>query len=306
MANQPEATLQPAEPCLLSHAEIDELLLAAKAALAAGTFDATDCLRLQQLVEGLGDDRGAVRLSVAQTLGQIGAPATPLLLEALVQHSNPVVRRAAGKTLTLIADPRAVPTLIQALLQDKDTVVKGSAVGALARMGSAAVPPLLEILAAPEQPESDKGHAAWALSFIGAAAVDYLYPALASDSLDVRCAAIGAIASVVQEKGDSQAFEVLLTTLTDAEPLLRAEAASALGKLNSWVSRAVGPLTQCLQDADLDVRKTAALSLMKLGHPDAIAPLQAALAQETEAAVQRVFQLALTQLARAMPDDDWD
>lgn len=117
--------------------------------MAEQTFDYRDSERLQRMVECLGDGRGMVRLGFADTLGKIGQPATPFLLEALLNHANPVVRRASAKTLTLIAAPETVAPLVQSLLHDEDTVVKGSAVGALARIGKASVPVLLEILASP-------------------------------------------------------------------------------------------------------------------------------------------------------------
>ena len=64
-----------------------------------------------------------VRLSLAETLGSIGKPATPFLLEALAHHPNSVVRRASAKTLTLICEAIArTTTLLEAFLQDEDQV----------------------------------------------------------------------------------------------------------------------------------------------------------------------------------------
>ncbi len=131
----------------LSQTETDALLKAVSEQLNLNTFNPNDQQILKQMVESLGDSRGMVRLSFAEALGKIGKPVTPLLLEAVTNHPNPVVRRASAKTLTLIADPKAVPTLVNTLLNDQDTVVKNSCVGALARTGEAVVPALLEILA---------------------------------------------------------------------------------------------------------------------------------------------------------------
>ena len=178
---------------LLSHQETDELLSRVNQQLANDTFDRQDRQLIEQMIECLGDTRGLTRLGFAEALGVVGKPAVDPLIEALLHHSNVVVRRAAGKTLTLIEDPVAVPHLIDALINDEDTVVQASAIGALARIGIASVDPLLEVLASPNASESNKGHAAWGLAFIGAKAKDRLYPAYNSDSAEVRAAVVGAI-----------------------------------------------------------------------------------------------------------------
>ena len=70
----------------------------------------------------MGDSQEMVRLSLAETLGSIGKPATPFLLEALAHHPNPVVRRASAKTLTLICEAIAPTTLLEAFLHVEDRV----------------------------------------------------------------------------------------------------------------------------------------------------------------------------------------
>jgi bilin biosynthesis protein len=257
------------------------------------TFDVSDQQTLQQLVEGLGDPRGLIRLRFAETLGEIGESATPFLRAALATHTNVVVRRAAAKTLTIIGDDSAVPTLLHSFLNDEDTVVRSSSAGALARTGEAAVPALLEILASPTQPEDIKGHAAWALAFIGSEAAEYLYKALDSDSIDVRCAVIGAIAHVAQEQSDEKSCSVLVNALTDPEPTIRAEAASAFAQVN--YPPAIPHLILALQDRDIEVRKAAVSSLGKLGDATVLAPLQTAL-QDSESVVQVLAKLAIAQI----------
>jgi len=117
----------------LSHSETDELIAKVNLQIAQGTFAHQDQQLIQQMIECLGDTRGLTRLAYAEALGRVGKSAVELLINALLNHANVVVRRAAGKTLALIEDPRAVPPLIQALLNDQDTVVQASSVGALAR-----------------------------------------------------------------------------------------------------------------------------------------------------------------------------
>jgi bilin biosynthesis protein len=292
------ANIQHDQP-LFTHAEADELMERVTEQITLHEFNPNDHQLLQQLVEGMGDTRGMVRLRFAETLGQIGEPATPVLLEALLKHPNPVVRRASAKTLTLIADPTAVPSLIHALLNDEDTVVKGSSAGALARTGEAAVPPLLEIIADAEQPESTKGHAAWALSFIGAEAAEYLFPALQSESVDVRCAAISALGKVAQEQTSEEACDALISALTDSAPLIRSDAAAALAQIQ--YPPAIPHLIQALQDPDGDVRKVVVSALGKTGDRSALKPLQSALNDPLEV-VRVLAKVALAQLERQLAD----
>ncbi|MEG4803976.1 HEAT repeat domain-containing protein [Microcoleus sp. ARI1-B5] len=279
---------------MLAHAETDALLQQVTEKIDLDTFDVNDAELLRRLVECLGDTRGMTRLRCAETLAEIGEAATPFLLDALGNHANPVVRRAAGKTLTLIGDPTAVPNLIHALLNDEDTVVKGSSIGALARIGEPSVQALLDILASTDAPESTIGHAAWALAFIGAGAKEYLYRAIASDSPVVRGAVVGAIAKVAQEEPKAELFEILVKSLTDVDVDVRCEAAAALGNLA--YKPAIPNLIELLHHSDGESRRAAALSLMKVGDRSAIEPLQTALAQESEAAVQGVIKLAISQI----------
>jgi bilin biosynthesis protein len=214
-----------------------------------------------------------------------------------------VVRRAAAKTVTLIADPTAIPTLIHSLLHDEDTVVKGSSVGALARMGEASVPVLLEILRSPEYPESTKGHAAWALAFIGAEAKELLYREITSDSEEVRCAVIGAIAKIAQEQPEERAFQLLIGSLGDRSQNIRCEAASALGNLT--YKGAIPNLLELLAHPDPESRKAAALALMKIGDRETLAPLQTALTQESTAAVGTIIKLAISQIEKQLAEDNF-
>lgn len=289
----------------LSHTETDELLAKVNQKIAEKNFDYSDQKLIKQMVECLGDSRGMVRLGYAEALGEVGEPAVEPLIDALLHHSNVVVRRAAGKTLTLIQDPKAVPHLIYAMLNDEDTVVQGSAVGALARTGEASVAPLLEVLAAPNSTESHKGHAAWALAFIGAKAKDKLYAAYDSDSPSVRAAVVGAIAKVAEEnRNDTQALNLLLKSLQDMSVDVRSEAAAVLGNLK--YQPAVPHLSSLLNHSEAETRKSAALSLMKIGDRNSIEPLQVALDQEVDQEIKKALALAISMLARQPEADDWE
>lgn len=265
-----------------------------------GTFDDSDSQILEQLVEGLGDPRGLVRLRFAETLGEIGEAATPFLMKSLANHDNVVVRRAAAKTLTIIGDPIAVPTLLNSFLNDPDTVVRSSSAGALAKTGEASVPALLEILGDDSKSQDIKGHAAWALAFIGSEGADYLYKALDSASLDVRCAVIGAIGHVAQEQSDEKSCNLLVSALTDPEAIIRAEAATALAQVN--YPPALTHLILALQDVDLDVRKAAVNSLGKMGNALALEALQNLL-DDREQVIKVLAKIAIAQIHRQAEED---
>ncbi len=293
------------DPLQLAHAQTDALLAGVHDRITLDTFDPEDAPTLVRLVESLGDTRGLTRLRCAEILSDIGEPATPFLLDALADHANVVVRRAAAKTLTLIADPVAVPNLLYAFLNDEDTVVQGSSVGAMARIGKPAALSLLEVLADSKLSESTKGHAAWALAFMGAEAKEYLAKALESDSIDVRCAVIGAMGKVAQEEPKPELFEMLVKSLTDRDVDVRCEAAAVLGNLA--YQPAIPDTIELLHYPDPTSRKAAALSLMKMGmnapaHPStqtAVAALEAALTQEQETTIQPIIKLALSQIQAA-------
>ena len=282
------------DPVLRIQAEHDALIQTVNEQITLDTFEPTDRL-LKQLVDGLGDPRGLVRLRFAETLGEIGEPATPFLVDALATSANVVIQRAAAKTLTIIADSSAVPALLHAFLNDPDTVVRSSSAGALARTGEAAVPALLDTLASTQHSEEIKGLAAWALAFIGSEATEHLYRALKSDSVDVRCAVIGAIAHVAQEQSDEKSCNILISALTDPESIIRIEAASSLGQVN--YPPATPHLILALQDADGDVRKAAVSSLGKLGDRSVLPALKSALNDELEV-VKTLAKLAIEQIER--------
>ena len=287
---------------LLSHEETDALLAKVNEQIARQTFDIHDHKLIEQMVECMGDTRGMVRLGFAEALGEVGKSTVPFLLDALANHSNVVVRRAAAKTLTLIGDPTTVPNLIYALLNDDDTVVKGSAIGALARTGEAAVLPLLDILESGESPETTKGHAAWALAFIGTEGKQHLYQAINSESPEVRAAIVGAVAKIAEQEEEEKAFDLIVQSLNDPAPNVRSEAAAVLGNLT--YKPAVPKLIELLNHEEGETRKSAALALMKIGDRTVLKPLEVALSQESEAGVKKAIALAVSLLKKKVEEGD--
>ncbi len=283
----------------LSPSETDELLQHVNQQIADHTFDVTDTTTLKQMVECLGDTRGMVRLGFAEALGAVGKPATSYVLAGLANHQNPVVRRACGKTLTLIGDPTAVPTLIHSLLNDEDTVVKGSCVGALAKSGETAIPELLKILISTDHPQSIKGQVSWALAFMGSQAREPLLAVMSSDSEEVRTAVVSAFSNIAEEHPeDEQAFQVLIDALEDHSVNVKAEAASALGKLGR--NQAIPYLVKMLTSTQSESRKASALALMKIRDASALKPLQKALKEEPDDAIKPILRLAISQIEKEL------
>lgn len=279
----------------LNEDEASELAKELKQQLRNGEVPAADGESIERMVAGLGDPRGLMRLTFAESLGVVGKAAVPSLCRALAEHESVTVRRAAAKTLTLIEDPRALPVLQKALLQDPDPVVQGSAVGAMAAVGEEAIDGMLEILINPTSTAMQLGLASWGLAFVGARAPEALRKAATSEHAEIRCAAIAALGDQIQALGDDAARELVENALTDAETDVRAEAATLLGKLHSpdWAVPRLEPL---LSDPQGQVRKNAALSLMKLQAEGSIANLSQQLEREQQADVKAVLQLAINQL----------
>ncbi|MEM9150542.1 MAG: HEAT repeat domain-containing protein [Cyanobacteria bacterium P01_F01_bin.3] len=285
----------------LAQAHVDNLIHNVTEQIDLLTFDPENQELLTALVEGLSDQRDAVRLRVSEILGEIGEPATPVLTTALANHQNSLVRWGCAKSLSLIGDPSAIPALISALLNDQDTMVKGSAAGALARTGEDAVPELIKLLEAVNTSESIKGHAAWALAFIGAEAKELLYKALATDNVTVRAAVMAAIAKVAKEYPDDDNFSILINGLNDDAETVCSQAATALGDLAH--KPAVPALIKLLEHPLWETRKSAILALMKIGDASVLDNLKSASLSDSEANSAPIYNLAINQLEKKVVTD---
>ena len=283
----------------LSEAEATELAAELKHQLRSGKVPDADASSIHRMVAGLGDPRGLMRLTFAESLGVIGLAAVPALCVALEHHESVTVRRAAAKTLTLIEAPQALPVLLRALLHDPDPVVQGSAVGAMAALGGDAIDALLGVLSNPTSSAMQLGLASWGLAFVGARAPQALRQAAVSEHPEIRAAAIAALGDQIQSLADDVAREIVINALRDSHIDVRAEATTLLGKLHDapWASPQLQPL---LSDPSSQVRKNAALALMKLEARDSLPLLHSQLECEAEADVRAVFKVAIDQLQRAI------
>ena len=225
--------------------------------LSGGEIPGSDAESLKRMVAGLGDQRGALRLTFAKSLGRVGDAALPILCNALRNHQNVVVRRASAKTLNLIGSKDALPFLLEAFLEDSDPVVLGSSAGAMATIGPEAMDSLLGILQNPDCTPFQVGLINLALSFIGSKAPQALLRAAESDVAEVRVAAISALGDQIQTLGDTDAQKKVFEALEDTSPDVRAEAVTLIGK-SCDAEDVQELLIKRLADSDSQVRKNSA------------------------------------------------
>ena len=264
--------------------------------LSEGEIPKSDAESLKRMVAGLGDARGALRLTFAKSLGAVGDEALPILCKALRQHQNVIVRRASAKTLNLIGNKDALPYLLEAFLEDDDPVVLGSSAGAMATIGPDAMDSLLGILKYPDCTPFQVGLINLALSFIGAKAPEALLKAADSDVAEVRVAAISALGDQIQKGDNLRAQNRVFQALEDVSADVRAEAVTLIGK-SCDAEDVETLLLKKLRDEDTQVRKNTALSLMKLDAIGSIQQLKIAEQKEDDPDVKAVIRVAINILS---------
>ena len=264
--------------------------------LSEGEIPESDAESLKRMVAGLGDARGALRLTFAKSLGAVGDEALPILCKALRQHQNVIVRRASAKTLNLIGNKDALPYLLEAFLEDDDPVVLGSSAGAMATIGPDAMDSLLGILKNPDCTPFQVGLINLALSFIGSKAPEALLKAADSDVAEVRVAAISALGDQIQKSDDLRAKNRVFQALEDVSADVRAEAVTLIGK-SCDAEDVETLLLNKLSDEDTQVRKNTALSLMKLDALGAINQLKIVEQNEIDTDVKAVLRVAINILS---------
>jgi bilin biosynthesis protein len=282
----------------LSQEEALDLANHLKEKLRAGLPIDADPESIATMVAALGDPRGLLRRQISEGLGSIGKAAVPALCQAMRRSDQVTVRRAAAKTLTLIADRNSLPDLLTTFLTDTDSVVQGSTMGAMASMGEESIGAILSIVENPESTEMQIGLANWALTLIGDRAPEVLRNALSSENSRVRKAAISALGSQIQSLNSQEDRDLLQQALRDSCAEIRSEAVILLGNLedSEW---ALPLLSPGLSDQDSWVRKNTALSLMKLGCSSSIPNLQTQLESESDPVVSKVLQLAVDRLQQS-------
>ena len=282
----------------LTEQEAFELAEVLKKKLADQETPETDQASIQQMVRGLGDHRGALRLTFAQSLGNVGEMAIPYLCDALKNDPNVIIRRASAKTLNLIGSKKALPNLVEAFKTDQDPVVQGSSAGAMATIGAPAIDELLKILVDPGCTAFQVGLINLALSFIGSKAPDAFDQATQSDNVEIRIAAITVLAEQIQAQTNKSAKSALLKALSDEASEVRAEAATMAGKTLE-PEDASNQLCRMLQDESDQVRKNTSLALMKMEATNAIEQIKDAINAEKNEQVKSVMTVAVNVLEKA-------
>ncbi len=281
----------------LTEQEAFELAEVLKRKLADQETPESDQASIQQMIRGLGDHRGALRLTFAQSLGNVGEEAIPYLCDALKNDPNVIIRRASAKTLNLIGSKKALPNLVDAFKTDQDPVVQGSSAGAMATIGEPAIDELLKILVDPGCTAFQVGLINLALSFIGAKAPDAFNQATLSENIEIRIAAITVLAEQIQARTNSSAKKALLNALSDDASEVRAEAATMAGKTLE-PEDASNQLCTMLRDESDQVRKNTSLALMKMEATNAIERIKDAINTETNEQVKSVMTVAVNVLEK--------
>ncbi len=283
------------EDTALSTEEAADLAAELKTQLKGGKKPEGDINLIKKLITGLGDKRGLLRRTFAESLGLIGTDALPELRKALLNSKSVTVRRAAAKTLKLVGDPSALPDLLYALLTDKDPVVQGSAVGAMAIFGEDAAKSLLLVLENPNSSEMQCGLASWGLSFIGAKGAEILKRAAMSNNEKVRASSIAALGEQIQLFCDTEAKDILTNAINDLSDDVQIEAIKLMGLLDdqNWDLNLIG---EKLNSNNPQVRKQSALSLMKLQAISQIQNLRQSLLKEKDLEVINVINLSLSKI----------
>lgn len=279
-----------------------------------------------QIIHHLADSRGMARLALVTHLGDMGPICIPPLIKALQKNPNPVVRRSCAKAIAKIGDDSATSALVHALVHDQDTVTRSSAAGALAKMGEGAIDDLIAVIANDSVSMTAKGHAAWAMSFMQSGS-EALADMLHHPQPAVRMAIVGALGGIAigdalpvmgglaeddwddtPEEGEAKtrAVNALVIALDDSDPGVKAEATTALA--NAGVRGAAAKVAQFLDDEDHELRRCAALSMMKFGDVTMIDVLRERQNDEDEVReVRNVSKLAADYLEKlSQQPDDWE
>ena len=252
---------------------------------------------IQPLIEGLCDNNGLVRRSYSEALGNIGKPALPGLIKALLHSKNVVQRRAAAKTLKLVGDSSALPHLIKALTNDSDPVVQCSAAGAIAIFGEDAANHLIILLKSQELTEMQHGLAAWCLAFIGCNAPKAIKKAAQSKNNKVKSAAIAALEELIREYQDQKAIQLVQSSINDSAENVQIEAIRLVGKL--YKVEAFTPiLISKLKNKNPDIRKASIVSLMQLNIRESLSNLKGILENEQDENIKTIIKLAIKKISQ--------
>jgi HEAT repeat protein len=235
-----------------------------------------------------------VGTNAAESLADLGEPALPVLLKARKESDLRAHRRAVS-ALVRIGAP-AAPGLVAVLEHGSSRVET-----ALVRMGPAAIPELEKTLASVERAPT----AARVLGAMGErgrsaapALIGLVQDTAASD--EARAAAAAALGLIGPEKppaGDGTDIVGVLASALAGPPLLRVQAARALGQIGPPAQTAIASLSRLAGDTDVHAASVACEALGQIGGPSGAAPLVTRLLKSDGAS--KPAALALSRLGPA-------
>ncbi|MCL4235729.1 MAG: HEAT repeat domain-containing protein, partial [Deltaproteobacteria bacterium] len=284
-------------PTLDALAKAGEPKVRLAAVRALGAMDSESAPAAPTLVALLAEND--LRDESVNALVRIGPAAVPALSKA-ADHPNADVRGAAQAALARIGTP-SVPALVQKLKDPRDyegTVRALAAVGkgalgdlekaladrndnlrrgasdALAIMGPAARPASAAVVKTTNDPSASvRAAAQYALARIGPRTgpeVRAVIWGLRDSDVRVRKAAGLGIANVAPD-AEAAAVDELAKALADHRWNVRADCATALGRVGENAGAATPALVRALDDSDPNVRERAARSLGLIGLPARVA-----------------------------------
>ncbi len=202
-------------------------------------------------------------------LGRLGKVAVPALIVAL-KDDRSGVRRHAAILLGDTHDARAAQPLLDALKREAASVPQGR-VSAL-------------------QYPSISSNCLWIgdalVTLRNPQALDLLIDALKEQHEVVRAYVVRALG----EMQDERAVEPLLAMIDDDAPVVRWEAADALGKFRDAHQKTIESWIKLLSDSNAQVRLQTARALGNLGNTQAVEPLIQALSDQDRRVRERVIE----------------
>lgn len=257
--------------------EVKEVRKGAAQAISRALWNGKDESVLAPLVETLKDPEPTVRMGAVSALMALGdnRAVEPLVARLLDVQEHMYVRHDAVEALGELRDPQSVEPLLS-VLNSGGHRFREQVAESLGKIGDArAVEPLASVLNNKDEHENARWGAASALGMLGdVRGIDYLAALTISQENEsrLRCNAISSLEGLK----DARATPALLAALNDEDADVRYYAVSALGE--SGDQRAVEAFIRALlEDKSWEVRSKVAEGLAKLGDPDAIPHLLAAL-----------------------------
>ncbi|MCK4795149.1 MAG: HEAT repeat domain-containing protein [Desulfobacteraceae bacterium] len=231
-----------------------------------------------------------IRVEAIRVLAKMHTEGLSSLLVSSLSDAFPEVRREAALALQYYPNKEGVQALIAAL-QDPDREVRAAAVKSLGQLKDPqAIGPLANAFE-----QADEGYRDNIAAALAAMPIQELYQLtdLLMGSSHPR-ARVG-ITRTLALIGDQKSIGLLTTFLKDPEPMVRASAASALGRFRR--KEVALDLVVCLSDPNEEVRAAAVNALGKSGDPAVIKNLLSLLEHEPDAFVCQHVAIAVGCLA---------